>query len=602
MKKILLMFTLLTFGMLLSNCTTVSPTGGMKTVGSYSELKKLVANGRDNILYPKTEFDAVENMGSSKETSKTNIQVEGIDEGDIVKVDSNRIYQIYNNRLVVTSISNEMVVLLSETLNDEENQVYFSDLYLTNDYLVVIGQSYFFMPHRGNLDDIAIQRPNFSEPKTMISVYDLVSLEKVKTISAPGYLNTSRLIEGKLYLFSTAYINLSEGVTDPRPYYTVNDSKITPSYEDIYYHDDLSKEVFNMITTISLDEDILLEYQVFLGSSGYGTIYVSKTGIYLASYQYTFNKITNDYQEESRVFAFLFKDEGVFFGGSAAYKGYILNQFSIDEYNGYLRILTTDGFGDQVINRLYTYKHTLIDNKHALKRVSLLDKGIGKPRERIFSARFNKDQLTVVTFEQTDPLYLIDLSDPYKPAILSELEVPGFSLYQHNWSETIVLGIGYETLDAITIGLKLSMYDISDENNISELGRPLVLYNEDRGYTYGEALYNHKAILFDVNRDYFGFSISKLSFRNYQYTTVNEYVIFGANLENQTPIEIKKVISHDQFYEDTNAMHFYYTPYSIQRAVYVGDYLYVISHGAITKHDILNEFNQVSVLKFDVVK
>ena len=232
----------------------------------------------------------------------------------------------------------------------------------------------------------------------------------------------------------------------------------------------------------------------------------------------------------------------------------------------------------------------------------MLDKGIGKPRERIFSARFNKDQLTVVTFEQTDPLYLIDLSDPYKPAILSELEVPGFSLYQHNWSETIVLGIGYETLDAITIGLKLSMYDISDENNISELGRPLVLYNEARGYTYGEALYNHKAILFDVNRDYFGFSISKLSFRNYQYTTVNEYVIFGANLEKQTPIEIKKVISHDQFYEDTNAMHFYYTPYSIQRAVYVGDYLYAISHGAITKHDILNEFNQVSVLKFDVVK
>ena len=156
--------------------------------------------------------------------------------------------------------------------------------------------------------------------------------------------------------------------------------------------------------------------------------------------------------------------------------------------------------GDTVINRLYTFKQTLIDNKPELVEVSLLDKGIGKPRERIYSARFNKTQLTVVTFEQIDPFYLIDLTDPYKPTIKAALEIPGFSLYQHNWNDHIVLGVGYETKEAVIIGLKLSMYDLSDETNLTEVGNPLVLYNEESGFTYGEALYNHKAILFDIKR------------------------------------------------------------------------------------------------------
>ena len=104
-------------------------------------------------------------------------------------------------------------------------------------------------------------------------------------MGVPGYLNTSRLIENKLYLFSTAYINLSDEAVDPRPYYMNDDEKLTPSYDDIYYHDDLSKDVFNMISIITLNSEIQLDYQVFLGASGYGDIYVSppKTGfIYLA--------------------------------------------------------------------------------------------------------------------------------------------------------------------------------------------------------------------------------------------------------------------------------------------------------------------------------
>ena len=602
MKKITLTSILLMAILLLSGCQSMPKDMGLTSVGSLDNLKSIIGTAGNQWYYGPVAEDAVGGeVRDNTKTSKTNVQVEGVDEGDTVKVDQNRIYQIFGNRLVVTSISGEMTTLLSEHLEDEQDRyTYFSELYITEDYLVVLGYSYqyYALDVEGDIrTDDMIGYWYFGSPSTSVWVYDLNTLAKVKTYTVPGYLNTTRLIGEELYLISTSYIYMYNEEIDPRPIYEIDGQKVIPTYDEIYYHSDMQAQVFNNITTIKLSGNLDLTYDIFLGNFSWGTIYVSHQSIYFASYEYFYDEETG-YQETGKLIAFDFVDEGVIFGGFATYKGYVINQFSIDEYDGYVRLVTTEGWGDTVKNRLYVFEKKVLEEERMLTQVGYLDEGIGKPRERVYSVRFFEDEATIVTFEQIDPFYMIDLSDPTKPSISAALEVPGFSTYQHRWNENTVLGIGYETIESRTIGIKLSLYDVTNPETLDEIGSPLVLLNAENSWQYGEALYNHKAILFDMDNSYFGFSVYKSYWNEYKYYNLNEYMIFSVDLESETPITIDKVISHKDYYTTIETDYWYYTPYSVERAVYVGNYLYVISAGAITKHDIQNDFNLVSVIQF----
>jgi uncharacterized secreted protein with C-terminal beta-propeller domain len=580
---------------------------GLNAVGSLEQLKSIVKSAGNQWYYGPVAGVDMENgaegdVRSEAKTSKTNVQVEGIDEGDIVKVDQNRIYQIFGNRLVVTSIDGAMTTLLNETLEDEKDRyTYFSELYITEDYLVVLGYSYQYFAFDIEGDLIATDAIGlwgyYGTSATAVWVYDIDTLTKVKTFNVPGYLNTTRLIDDQLYLISTCYINMYNEEIDPRPVYEIDGQKLVPEYDEIYYHGDLQAQVFNNITTIELSGNLDLTYDIFLGNFSWGTIYVSHQSIYFANYEYSYDEETG-YQETGKLIAFDFVNEGVVFGGFVTYKGYVINQFAIDEYDGYVRMVTTEGWGDTVKNRLYVFEKTEVEGTRTLTQVSLLDEGIGKPRERVFSVRFFETEATVVTFEQVDPFYMIDLSNPLEPTIAAALEIPGFSLYQHRWNEDAVLGIGYETSENRTIGIKLSLYDVTNPETLAELGTPLVLMNSENSWQYGEALYNHKAILFDIENNYFGFSVYKSYFTEYKYYNLNEYMIFKVDLAAEQSITVDKVITHKDYYTAIENDYWYYTPYSIERAVYVGDFLYVISSGAITKHDIQNDFNQVDFIQF----
>lgn len=604
MKKILLLLLVIFGGFGLIGCQSTPKEMGLNTVGSLDQLKTLLKDqSRGWFNGPVASEDAVgaPESGATNKTSKTNVQVEGIDEGDMVKVDEKRIYQIFGNRLVVTGIENQMTTLLDETLTDEKGRhTYFSELYITTDYLVVIGYTYQYYTLDISGKEVSPEGGfyyYYGSVGTSVWVYDLDTLTKQHTYVVPGYLNTTRLIENRLYLITTSYINLYDEVIDPRPIYEVDGEKVVPGYDEIYYHADMQAQVFNQITTIELDQTPELTYDIFLGSYGWGSIYVSHQSIYFATYEYTYDE-KNGYQEIGKLIAFDFVNQGVVFGGFATYKGYVINQFAIDEYEGHVRLVTTEGWGDTVQNRLYVFKKTQVDDKNTLTQVGLLDSGIGKPRERVFSVRFHGSEATIVTFEQIDPFYMLDLSDPTQPKIEAALEIPGFSLYQHRWNSTTVLGIGYETIEARTVGIKLSLYDVSNPETLAEVGNPLVLMNSENAWQYGEALYNHKAILFDIERGYFGFSVYKTYYDQYRYYNLNEYMIFGVDLTAENPITIEKVISHQDYYQTIQTDYWWYTPYSIDRAVYVGNYLYVISAGAITKHDISDTFNQVGVIQF----
>ncbi len=177
--------------------------------------------------------------------------------------------------------------------------------------------------------------------------------------------------------------------------------------------------------------------------------------------------------------------------------GWVLNQFSMDESDGYFRIATTTGHAWGVS----TSKNNVYVLDEDLKVVGELEDLA--PGEQIYSARFMGNRLYLVTFKKVDPLFVIDLADPTAPRVLGKLKIPGYSNYLHPYDEKHVIGLGKEAVDseggsfAWYQGVKLSLFDVSDVSNPREVAK---LEIGDRG-TDSPALYDHKAFLFSRERN-----------------------------------------------------------------------------------------------------
>jgi inhibitor of cysteine peptidase len=165
----------------------------------------------------------------------------------------------------------------------------------------------------------------------------------------------------------------------------------------------------------------------------------------------------------------------------------------MDEFNDYLRIATTSGnWGESLVNQVY-----VLDSN--LETVGLL-KDIAKG-ERIKSVRFTGNTAYVVTFIQTDPLFVIDLTDVKVPKILGELKIPGYSAYLHPVGEGLVMGVGLDgTETGINGGMKVSLFDVSDPTKPVECGKfTMSGYDSDNRQVYvdSDAFYDHKALCWD---------------------------------------------------------------------------------------------------------
>lgn len=622
MKKIfILMLFILTFALVGCNLIPFQDTTdyGLKSVNSEENLRKLIEDSKSyegrwwndsagGVIAEIESDNGLKGDYSSTDYTKTNVQVEGVDEGDIIKTDGSRIYSVSYNRLQVVKLLGEgkMEVLLNEELESviEDNYhtyTHYSEIYVTDDYLVVIGQKYGYSIMYYGLDEkLEAKYPsyyNYTQMST-IDIYDIDTLEQIDSYEVSGYLQGSRLIYNNLYIMSSHYVYYySDYNYDIRPWYKHNDEIKVYPYEEIKYIPDTTYQAFTVISNIKLEKEIKFDSDVFLSFYSWGQIYVSKNAIYFASNYYLKN-LLGFYEQKGIIISYQFSNKGdVFFGGYGTYDGYIINQFAIDEYDGYLRIATTDNWGINIKNRLYIFKRVLKNESYTLEQVSLLDKGLGKPGERIQSVRFNEEKATVVTFLQTDPFYIIDLSDPYKPVITGELEIPGFSTYQHPWGDTIILGIGFNADDnGRTTGLKLALYDISDEENPTEVGMPYIIGNEN-GWVYSEATYNHKALMVDKSRNSFGFALNNY----YSSKPVSEYLLFTVDETSDQPIELKYRISHEKYIDlnlSKTIWYWTYYDYFINRAFRVDDYLYVVSNEVITSHYLLGNDEVVDAIIF----
>ncbi len=176
---------------------------------------------------------------------------------------------------------------------------------------------------------------------------------------------------------------------------------------------------------------------------------------------------SDDYETDLHAFA-IAPGERTEYVASGTVRGSLLNQFSLDEYEGYLRVISTDSSPWDESNQSETSLVVLQEQNDRLAIVGEVG-GLGKG-ETLFSARLMDDIGFAVTFRQTDPFYVLDLSEPTNPRISGELKIPGVSTYLHPIGDRMVLGLGQDaTEDGRTTGLKLSLFDVSDPTDPREV-------------------------------------------------------------------------------------------------------------------------------------
>ena len=167
-----------------------------------------------------------------------------------------------------------------------------------------------------------------------------------------------------------------------------------------------------------------------------------------------------EYETDLHAFA-IAAGEPTRYVASGTIDGSLLNQFSLDEHEGYLRAITTDGSPWSQNGESETHLVVFQEQGDRLVAVGQVG-GLGRG-EQLYSARLMGDVGFAVTFRQIDPFYVLDLSDPTNPRVTGELKIPGFSTYLHPVGDDRVLGVGQAaTDDGRTTGLKLSLFDVSD--------------------------------------------------------------------------------------------------------------------------------------------
>ncbi|WP_316569276.1 beta-propeller domain-containing protein [Neobacillus sp. YIM B06451] len=529
--------------------------------------------------------------------SETNNQVQGVDEADLVKTDGKHIFQAEENEVrIIQAAPEEDMKLLSRISYNGKFMPY--QLFLHEEKLVAIGHSYHTnaKPYEQVAKDSKIA-PMMQSAKAII--YDVKNPAKpvqVREVELEGGYVSARKVEGIVYLVTRHHpdywlLRENEAI-DIRPKYSDTATKPAEqivSYDEINYFPESKEPNYTMIAAIDLNHNgKKAAVTTYLGSGE--QMYMSKENLYLAIANWAEHP-RGDWSQmtapDTTIHKFSVKGMDVEFQGSALVQGTVLNQFSMDEHDGYFRVVTTKGYAWDESRPSSNALYILDKNLKPAGKLESLARG-----ERIYSARFMGDRIYMVTFKETDPLFVIEASNPAKPKVLGELKIPGFSNYLHPYDENHLIGFGHDTKIVtakeagaqpiiLTDGVKISMFDVSDMSNPKEKFTEVI---GGRG-THSLLNHDHKALLFNKDKGLFAFPISV-----YQNSKANEYdQIFesqGAyvyNIDPEKGFTLQSKITHmdsekPSIYEEYNT--------EIKRLLYIGDTLFALSPEKITSHDL----------------
>ena len=270
--------------------------------------------------------------------------------------------------------------------------------------------------------------------------------------------------------------------------------------------------------------------------------------------------------------------------------GTLDNQFSMDEFNGNLRLATTSSVYTQ--SGQYTYNNVYVLDGKMTTIGSLTHIA---EQESIYSTRFIGDRLYMVTFKRIDPFFVIDLSTPQNPKILGKLKIPGYSDYLHPYDATHIIGIGKETTTndwggVSTSGIKIALFDVSDVTNPKQLDKVQI---GDAG-SDSAALTDHHAFLFDKAKNLLVIPVRAVSaspVTKGDYYTYQQQIWYGAyvfGLTPQTGFTLRGTVQHGT---GDNGYYYYGSSTSdVKRSLYIGNVLYTMSSKQI-KANSLDDIN-----------
>lgn len=464
--------------------------------------------------------------------SETNVQVQGVDESDIVKTDGTYLYVLTHGACVKIVDPNGGQPRTAATITPEnKGGGEWSGMYVAGDRLVLIRNCH-------------TEKAVYTEAW----LYDITNPEQPQyrnLFRQNGYELSTRLIGDVLYTVTRHEISQAPQGDKPETYVPQTgcggEFAAMPA-EDIYISEDSLRYVVVTAVRIAGEEELLSQKAVLTEGE---TVYANTENLYVAGSS----------AATTALMRFALNNGKLEKQAQTTLNGTLLNQFSLDEYNGYLRVVLTT-YGEKTGNGLL-----VLDS--ALKTVgSITDLA---PDERVYSVRFSGDTGYFVTFRQVDPLFTVDLSDPTKPTIQSELKIPGFSQYLHPYGEGLLLGIGMNADEqGRTDYVKLSMFDVRDPAAVTEAAVEIL------PEMYAEVLGNHKAALIDMEKDIIGFAAD------------NRYYVYGYT--PQTGFVCKAALNLLGSGKST-------------RGVYIGEVLYLISADGVGAYR-LSDFEPLGTLGF----
>jgi inhibitor of cysteine peptidase len=463
------------------------PEGDLPAFESEAQLRKFLASHRtwgwDDIgLGDEAGENAIQH-------SSTNVQVEGVDEIDMVKNDGSHLYVGSADKVTIIEVSphGDMQVVstinAAELVSGEDSYSSMIGLFLWEDILAVVICEYRWnaLPAMGILMDAVYPSDRAVTACVLLDVSDAGEPQVMYRCSMSGWFTAGRSIDDRIYLLTQE--NIWEGDDLSLPLIEKQGRTEKVEATDIRFDPQATEQnAFLNIMALDMGDRSSNFTTLVMGYSS--VLYVSMQNMYLTNVVYPEDEAEASQMTvpATNIVRLRLDGTSVVPEAKGQVPGYLHNQFSMDEHEGMLRVATCTAWMDGE-NRVY-----VLDDE--LRAIGSLE-GIA-PGETIQSARFLDDTLYLVTFLNTDPLFVIDLSDPISPRLLGELIVPGFSSYLHPIGDKMLAGVG---LDNWTF--KVSLYDVSAPASIRELETLMA-----PSYSWSEANWDHKAVLFDAMRSW----------------------------------------------------------------------------------------------------
>ncbi len=622
----------------------------LPVVGSYAKLKELLAGAQSPgmtigpedraqvflkedsaVIQPEAAASIAQIQATSEaksgDFSATNVQVQGVDEGDVVKTDGEFIYQVNGSRVMIVRAAPADKMSLESVLQLEEKAMAIQELYVDGDRLTVIGSSSRKQEPESSSPSSPIKGKSKKLPgntatvKTLVyDIADRKAPKLLREVETEGSYVSSRRIEGEVYVIANRYLNRygiiqNNGEADAVPAYrdtAMSGQWTAATYDDIRYFPDSLYSAYLVVAGINTASPAApAEVSVYLGSAQ--NVFASADHLYAAiprrqvgegqvrtaegaSADTAVEYIRINVDETTEVYKFRLDSGKVRFAAKGQVPGTVLNQFSMDEHNGYFRIATTKGkewgrAGEKLTNNVYVLNEDM--------GISGQIEGIA-PGESIYSVRFMGNRGYMVTFQKVDPLFVLDFSNPTSPSILGQLKIPGYSDYLHPYDENHLIGFGKDAVvvtderyekssqpadgTAYYQGIKVSMFDVTDVTRPKELFQTVI---GDRG-TDSELLRNHKALLFSRDKNLLAFPVTVAEVPANQKNNPIAYGQFafqGAyvyHVDLQEGFRLRDTVTHlseDELKKTGGSL--YGSNHEIGRLLYIGDTLYSLSPGQI---------------------